>query len=103
MRFLFYRWLFFFGNSVCDRCLRVILQDMGTPEPSPDARRSDLGYTKSNITGTGILIPFPLSYMLDIVYCVFLLLSGRLCVEVMGTGAYFLWLLAWQDEGGRGA
>ena len=31
MRFLFYRWLFFFGNSVYDRYLRVILQDMGTP------------------------------------------------------------------------
>ena len=32
MRFLFYRWLFFFGNSVYDRYLRVILQDMGTPD-----------------------------------------------------------------------
>ena len=47
MRFLFYRWLFFFGNSVYDRYLRVNLQDMDTPEPSPDARRSDLGPTKS--------------------------------------------------------
>ena len=56
MRFLFYRWLFFFGNSVYDRYLRVILQDMGTPEPSPDARRSDLGPTKSNGQPTSLML-----------------------------------------------
>lgn len=56
MRFLFYRWLFFFGNSVYDRCLRVILQDMGTPEPSPDARRSDLVPTKSIGQPTSLML-----------------------------------------------